>query len=109
MKIDYELIGKRVRHRRRALDYTQDQLAVMAGLSKTHVSNIENAHSVPSVDAIVKIAEALDVTPDVFLLGLSRDKETDFFQKYVQRGLLCSHRDQQIIANLIDSLLEIIE
>lgn len=42
MELDYKEIGKRVKIARIRADLTQEALAEKAGLSITHMSNIEN-------------------------------------------------------------------
>lgn len=107
MEIDYKLIGKRIRQRRRMLDYSQEQLASMTGLSKTHISNVENAHSTPSVDTIIAISQALEVTPNNLLLGVNRGKEqNEILRSYFDRLLLCSGRDREIVCGIIDMMIE---
>ena len=42
---------------------TQEQLGELAGISSTYISKVERLVSSPTLDIIVKIAEALDVSP----------------------------------------------
>lgn len=69
MKLDYSAIGGRVARRRRELRYTQAFVAEQAEISIQHLSNIERAVSIPSTEVIMRIALALDTTPDEFLVG----------------------------------------
>ena len=74
MQVDYVLLGKRIAKRRRELGLTQVQVNEMAGLSDKYLSNIETARSIPSIDVLMRICEALSVTPDYLLIGtLIRD------------------------------------
>ena len=41
MSVNYEEIGRRAAKRRKILNFTQEELAEKAGLSKTHIQNIE--------------------------------------------------------------------
>lgn len=43
MELDYKAIGKRVKIARIKADMTQERLAELAGISPTHMSNIETA------------------------------------------------------------------
>lgn len=72
MILDYSLIGKRIRKRRKQLRLTQEQVAEYVDISGQHMSNIERAVSIPSTEVIMKLAAALDTTPDEFLVGSSR-------------------------------------
>ena len=72
MKADYANIGKKIKIRREKLDLTQAVLAEQCDITEQYVSNIERAVSIPSTEVIMKLAAALDTTPDEFLIGSSR-------------------------------------
>lgn len=73
MELDYHLIGDRIARRRRELKRTQAVVAEQADLSNQYLSNIERAVSIPSTEVIMRLALALDTTPDEFLVGTARD------------------------------------
>lgn len=75
MELDYSLIGQRIRKCRKRLGYTQEKLAEQADTSSQYVSNIERAVSIPSTEVIMRLAIALDTTPDEFLVGAVRHGE----------------------------------
>lgn len=72
MTLDYSLIGKRIKKCRKRMKLTQEQVAEYAEISGQHMSNIERAVSIPSTEVIMKLAAALDTTPDEFLVGSSK-------------------------------------
>lgn len=76
MELDYRAIGSRVAHRRRDLHFTQAKVAELCEISIQHLSNIERAVSIPSTEVIMRIAAALDTTPDEFLVGAASHDET---------------------------------
>lgn len=61
------IIGMRIREERRKLGMSQQELAAAAGLSLPHISVIELGKSLPKVDSLIKIAEALQVSTDTLL------------------------------------------
>lgn len=69
MALDYSLIGSRIRKRRNKLKLTQEKVAERVGISPQHMSNIERAISIPSTEVVMRLAIALDTTPDEFLVG----------------------------------------
>ena len=69
MKLDYRAIGKRIARRRKELVLTQAKLAEACDISDQYLSNIERAVSIPSTEVIMRLALALDTTPDEFLVG----------------------------------------
>lgn len=69
MTLDYDLIGKRIKKRRKQLKLTQEKVAETVDISSQHMSNIERAISIPSTEVIMRLAIALKTTPDEFLVG----------------------------------------
>lgn len=72
MDLDYSQIGKRIADRRRQLRLKQAEVSERADISTTYMSSIERGVSIPSTEVIMRLAIALDTTPDEFLVGTSR-------------------------------------
>ena len=75
MELDYTKIGMRIARRRRGLGLKQAQVEEQAGLGYKYLSNIERGISIPSVEVIMRLAAALDTTPDAFLVGTERRED----------------------------------
>lgn len=67
MELDYKAIGKRIKIARIQAELTQEKLSEMVGISPTHLSNIETGTTRVSLNAIVSIANALNITSDDLL------------------------------------------
>ena len=72
MTLDYSLIGKRIARRRKQLGLKQSEVEERAGIGDKYLSNIERAISIPSTEVIMRLAIALETTPDEFLVGAVR-------------------------------------
>lgn len=72
MELDYSEIGRRIARRRKELGLRQVQVCERAGINDKYLSCIERATSIPSLEVIMKLALALDTTPDEFLTGTIR-------------------------------------
>ncbi len=72
MELDYKQIGKRIARRRKQLGLKQSVVVERADLSQKYLSNIECAYSIPSTEVIMRLAIALETTPDEFLVGTVR-------------------------------------
>ena len=76
MTLDYTEIGKRIARRRKELGLKQSEVEEKADLGYKYLSNIERSISIPSVEVIMRLAVALDTTPEEFLIGtLSHDNQ----------------------------------
>jgi len=64
---NYKNIGKKIKQERETLKLTQKELAQRAGIDFRFLGNIERGVSKPSLDTIVKIAQALDMPLDLLV------------------------------------------
>lgn len=75
MELDYQEIGRRIARRRRELGLKQSVVEERAGIGFKYLSNIERAISIPSTEVIMRLAAALETTPDEFLVGTARHED----------------------------------
>ena len=108
MKIDYKALGERIAKRRKVLNMTQDDVAEATGLSNNHISNIENSHSIPSIDTLIRICDAIDTTPNYLLLGIAAhtDAEDDLRHQISQRLKLCDQKKLKLIERFISWIID---
>lgn len=67
--MEIALISKRIRQYRHLAKLTQEGLADRMGISDTYIRKLEAGKRIPSLELILRLAEALDTTPDYLLLG----------------------------------------
>src|SRR5512146_1701660 len=60
-----KLLGKRIRRIRQEKNLTLKQIEARVGVSATHISEIERGKTSPTIQALEKIAAALDLPPQV--------------------------------------------
>lgn len=72
---DYKFLGSRIRGIRLEKKMTQERLAEAAGVGVTHISHIETGNSVPSLQTLVDIMNALDCSADeLFCMEVDRSR-----------------------------------
>ena len=99
-ELDYAAIGRRIRAARDKLDMTQEKLAELAGLSATHMSNIENGKTKLSLPALVKIANALDSSLDALVHDSLKVTQEAFDKDFKDLLEDCSMKEKGFIYNL---------
>ena len=62
--IDYKFHGSRIKAIRMEKKITQERLAEAAGVGVTHISHIETGNSIPSLQVLVDIINALGCSAD---------------------------------------------
>lgn len=65
--VDYRDIGSRIRAVRLDRKMTQEQLAEAVGVGVTHISHIETGNSIPSLQVMIDIINALGCSADELL------------------------------------------
>lgn len=68
-KIDYVALGKRIRDERKRQHLTQEQLAELADISESFMGHIERGGRVLSVETLIKLANALDLSVEYIVCG----------------------------------------
>lgn len=105
MELDYRAIGKRIAKRRKELRFTQAHVAEACDISDQYLSNIERAVSIPSTEVIMRLARALDTTPDEFLVGTSR-QEGDAWRNVAELLRPMDKKQLALARSLLTWLLE---
>ena len=104
MELDYTEIGRRIARRRKKLRLKQSDVEERADLSYKYLSNIERGISIPSTEVIMRLAQALDTTPDEFLVGTSRSEER--WQDIAQRLRLMDEKKLDMAESFLAWLSE---
>ncbi len=104
MKIEYAILGNRIKIRRQEFKMTQSQLAEKCNISNNHLSAIENGREKPSLEVLCSICQNLNVTPDYVLLGAIRPQNIP--EHYHERLLLCRDEDILLADQFIELLIE---
>lgn len=65
--MDYRELGRRVRQRRVMREMTQEDLAKKAGISCSFVGHIERGEKKFSIETLVTICNALEISPNYLL------------------------------------------
>ncbi|MGO3833858.1 MAG: helix-turn-helix domain-containing protein, partial [Microbacteriaceae bacterium] len=66
-----EHIGQLMLEQRRMRGMTQDEVAAVSGIDSSNIRAYERGRSMPNVQSLVRVADALDVHPGVLLEGLT--------------------------------------
>lgn len=88
----------RIKELREAKGFTQSSFAEYMGVTRQCINNWENGNIHPSIQAIIKMSEKLDVTTD-YLLGIDSNRKLDV------TGL--TDRQVALIQELVDNLKKI--
>lgn len=104
MDIDYKEVGRRMAKRRKELSLKQYEVCELVNVNYKYISNLETGRSIPSLEVIMNICEALQTTPDYLLLG-TLSGEGGFTDKILaERISRLSPKDKKLLLGIIELL-----
>lgn len=103
--MNVRLVGRRIKEVRMNRKIAQSVLAEKCNISVSYMSHIERGTKTASADVLIRIANALDTTVDVFLSGV-QTKDTGSYENEISRLMKgCSQYEKRILYEMITSLL----
>ena len=71
-----EQLAQNIYDLRKKKNMTQSQLAALVGVKKSQISALENQQRLPSINLLIKLASAFNVSVEI-LLGINKNKTID--------------------------------
>lgn len=100
-KLDYVLLGKRIKHYRTKAHLTQEALAEKIDAATSTIAHAERGSSKPSLPLLIKIANALEITLDQLICD-SLPAAGSYLEKDIADLLYdCSPEEKRIIRDII--------
>lgn len=106
--MDCVSIGARVRHHRKQSGLSQEELAEQAETSRVYISNIERGECAPSLEMIIKIANALNVSADDLLAGNLLSSSADGTEEEMDILFDCSQEESRILLESMRAIKQIL-
>jgi len=100
--------GKRLKEVRTSKKISQEELASRVSIHANHLSRYERDLSMPSIEVVKKIAEALEISIDALVFGeqkpdqIINDKELINLFRGIEQF---SNEDKAIVKTLIDAFI----
>ena len=109
MKINYQYIGQRIRQERTLNRLSQEQLAELTDSSPQYISHIETARKRPSLEMLVRIANALNVSVDQLIADNLTAGQYRGDQELSRLLAGCTPYERRVILELAQALRYILE
>ena len=101
MAVDYESIGKRIKRYRMDKKLSQEALAEQLNTIHKHISNIETGVRGPSLEMLIMIANALDVSADDLLTDNLKHSSSPVNTELHDLLLDCNNDEKDILIKLV--------
>ena len=104
LAVDYESIGKRIKHYRTEKRLSQEELGEAVSVNSQHISNIELGRRYPSLELIISISNALDVSADDLLTDNLKHSSSPVGTEIHDLLLDCNHDEKAILTRTLTFL-----
>jgi transcriptional regulator with XRE-family HTH domain len=77
-KLDYAVLGQRIKHSRKLMGITQNELAELVHITTNQIAKLETNKTTASIDTIINIANSLKVDLNFLLLSEDDTENGDY-------------------------------
>lgn len=106
MSIDYKLIGKRIKQKRKQLGKTQEVFAEELSVTVGYVSQFERGITKLSLDRLSEISALLNCDLSFLVSGVTTENIDYSQNEFLNNYSKLSNRDKQVVRDLIDSMIK---
>ena len=108
MAIDYTALGTRIGNHRVNANMSQEDLGAFSNVSNKYISNIELGKAKPSLEALVHIANALEVSTDDLLVDSLKCSASTADSELHRLLLDCNPVEEEILTRMVKELKAIL-
>ena len=108
MKTDYSLIGERIKFWRQQRSLTQEQLAEMVELTPGFISLIETGKKRASLETILCICRALNITLNDLLVGNQIIQDTDYNTEFSELTVKLTESERHLVFEITKAVCKTI-
>lgn len=104
MPVNNFALGKKIRHYRKKRGLSQSYLSELIDKSPTYLSYVESGMRCISVDTLVDLANALNVTSDALLMDSLINTSVAMRNEFAAILGDCSEQERKILLDVIDAV-----
>ena len=108
MFVDYSLIGQRIKEQRIKRKMTQEELAECANVTSGYISLVETARKKISLETLLEVCGALEITLNELLTGNQIPLATDYNADYADIIANCNEYERKLIYEITKATSETI-
>ena len=97
MKVDYVLLGERIKFWRQQRNLTQEQLAEIVGVTPGFISLIEIGKRRVSLESLLSICTELEITLNELLVGNQLPQPSDYNTEFSELISKLDEADKQLL------------
>ena len=108
MKVNYGLIGKRIKEQRQRRNLTQEMLAELIEVSPGYISLVETGRKQASLDTLLSISEMLNITLNELLVGNQIPLDTDYNSEIADLMSGCDQYERRMMFEIMRTVRDVL-
>lgn len=104
--VDFNKIGERIKTRRKALGYTQEELANTLNITSFYLSKIENGKVSTTLETLSVIANALETDLAELITGVSTLEKQNYIDELHSVCSKATQKQLELIIKLAKTVIE---
>lgn len=100
MKIDFKIIGQRIKEARREKGWSQDKLSEVIDVSPVYISRVERGSTQINLNRLVQLANALDTSIEYLIIGTVPNTQNYLNKELYEILVECGPSKQRLIYNI---------
>ena len=108
MKTDYVLIGERIKFWRQQRKLTQERLAEMVALTTGFISLIETGKKRASLETLLSLCHALNITLNDLLVGNQINQERDYNTEFSELTVKLNESEKRLVYEITKAVCKTI-
>ena len=108
MKVNYGLIGKRIKEHRQRRNLTQEMLAELIEMSPGYISMVETGRKKASLDTLLSVSKVLNITLNELLTGNQIPLDTDYNLEIAELMLGCNQHERRMMFEIMRTVRDVL-
>ncbi len=98
--VDYQLIGQRIKERRKELGWSQEKLAEVIDVAVAYLSRVERGSSKVTLTRLAQISNVLQIPICELIIGVTKEEDIYLDREFKELFMQCSKDKLKLIYNI---------
>ena len=108
MKVNYGLIGKRIKEHRQRRNLTQEMLAELIEKSSGYISLVETGRKKASLDTLLSVSKVLNITLNELLTGNQIPLDIDYNLEIAELMSDCNQYERRMMFEIMRTVRDVL-
>ena len=108
MKVNYALIGLRIKENRQLKNLTQEELAELIEITPGYISLLDTGRKKPSLETLLSISKVFNITLSELLTGNQIVLDTDYNREIASLISKCNEDERRLMYEIMRTICDVL-